>query len=148
MTGKAVNKQLSESLMYMLCAKLKKEVMMNRNTNERIERFMQDALFVDEEKGKILVSLRKIILKISPDAQEEIKYNGLVFNVNTKLICGIFIRKNHISLEFSFGMMISDPDKYLEGNGKYRRHLKIFNKKDLRNKKVESYVSQAFNFKY
>jgi hypothetical protein len=120
----------------------------NINTNDRIERFMQDALFVDEEKGKILVSLRKTILKISPDAQEEIKYGGLVFNVDTKLICGIFIRKKHISLEFSFGTMISDPDKYLEGNGKYRRHLKIFDKKDIKSKKVESYVSQAFKLKY
>lgn len=121
---------------------------MSINTNDRIERFMQDALFVDEEKGKILVSLRKTILKISPDVQEEIKYGGLVFNVDTKLICGIFIRKKHISLEFSFGTMISDPDKYLEGNGKYRRHLKIFDKKDIKSKKVESYVSQAFKLKY
>ena len=121
---------------------------MNINTNDQIERFIQDILFIDEEKGKILISLRKAILKISPDTQEEIKYGGLVFNVNTKLICGIFIRKKHISLEFSFGMMISDPDKYLEGNGKYRRHLKIFDKKDLRNKKVESYVSQAFKLKH
>jgi hypothetical protein len=43
--------------------------------------------------------------------------------------------------------MISDPDKYLEGGGKYRRHLKIFDKKDIKNKKIESYVSKAFKHK-
>ena len=117
---------------------------MKISANDRVERFIEDTLFVDEEKGGIFVSLRNIILKISPDAQEEIKYGGFVFNVDAKLICGIFIRKKHISFEFSFGMMISDPDKYLEGNGKYRRHLKIFDKKDIKNKKVESYVSQIF----
>ena len=117
---------------------------MKNNASDQIKRFIQDTLRVDEEKGGILVSLRNAILKISPDSQEEIKYGGIVFNVDTKLICGIFIRKQHISLEFSFGMMISDPNKYLEGDGKYRRHLKIFDKKDIKNKKVEFYVGQAF----
>ncbi|MCD4780952.1 MAG: DUF1801 domain-containing protein [Candidatus Omnitrophica bacterium] len=120
---------------------------MKINTNDRIERFMRDTLFVDEQKGEILVSLRNAILKISPDAQEEIKYGGLVFNVDTKLICGIFIRKKHLSLEFSFGMKMSDPDKCLEGDGKYRRHLKIFDKKDIKSKKVKFYVKQAFSLK-
>ena len=44
--------------------------------------------------------------------------------------------------------MITDPDKYLEGDGKYRRHLKIINKKDIKSKKVESYINQAFKLKY
>lgn len=115
-----------------------------KNNNNDIERFIEDISFVDEEKGKILISLRKTVLKISPNAQEEIKYGGLVFNFDKKLICGIFVRKNHISLEFSFGMIMSDPDKYLEGDGKFRRHLKIFDMKDIKNKKVEFFSKQAF----
>jgi len=122
--------------------------MMQINTNDRIENFIQDVLFIEEKRGDNLVSLRKLILKIMADAQEEIKYGGLVFNIDAELICGIFIRKKHISLEFSFGMMMSDPGNYLEGKGKYRRHLKIFDKKDLKNKKVEFYVTQAFTLKY
>ena len=105
---------------------------MNIGTDDQIKNFIEDVLFIDEEKGKILISLRKAIIKISPDAQEKIMYGGLVFNVNEQLICGIFIRKKHISLEFSLGMMMSDPDKYLEGNGKFI------------NKKVEYYIRQAF----
>jgi len=87
--------------------------MIQINTNDRIENFIQDVIFIDAE-----------------------------------LICGIFIRKKHISLEFSFGMMMSDPDNYLEGKGKHRRHLKIFDKKDIKNKKVEFYATQAFTLKY
>ena len=121
---------------------------MKTNTNSQIENFIQDVLFVDEEKGNILISLRKIILKISPKAQEEMKYSGLVFNVDKKLLCGIFVRNKHVSLEFSFGMMMSDTDKYLEGDGKYRRHLKIYDGKDIKNKKVAFYVKQAFKLKY
>lgn len=112
--------------------------------DDRIKCFIQDTSFADKEKGDILKSLRKIILQISPTALEEIKYGGLVFNKNSKLICGIFIRKQHLSLEFSYGIMMSDPDKHLEGDGKYRRHLKIHDKNDIKNKEAKYYIEQAF----
>lgn len=117
---------------------------MKTGTSDQIKNFIQEIFLIDEEKGKILISLRKAIIKISPDTQQKIMYGGLVFNVNEQLICGIFIRKKHISLEFSLGMTMSDPDKYLEGSGKFRRHLKIYNENDLINKKVESFIHQAF----
>ena len=113
-------------------------------TNLKIDEFIQDTLFIDEEKGEILLSLRKMVLEIKPDAKEEIKYGGLVFIIDTKLICGIFIRKNHISVEFSFGAMIPDPDNFLEGTGKYRRHLKIVQHGDIKNKQTEYYIKQSF----
>ena len=113
-------------------------------SNPNIDNFIQNALFIDEEKGEQLILLRKIILEIKPDAKEEIKYGGLVFMVDAKLICGIFIRKEHISVEFSFGAMMLDSDNFLEGTGKQRRHLKIFQQKDIENKKVEYYVRQSF----
>jgi len=117
---------------------------MNIKADSRVERFVDDTLSVDEYKGGLLLSLQKIILKICPDAQEELKYGGLVFNVNAELICGIFIYKKHISLEFSFGNEFSDPRGCLEGSRKYRRHLKIMNEKDIENKDVGFFVSQAF----
>ena len=120
---------------------------MTRKPEKQIERFLQDSSFVDNEKGDVLVSLRKIILQVSTSAPEEIKYGGLVFNKDSKLICGIFIRKEHLSLEFNYGVMFSDPEKHLEGSGKYRRHLKIRSKKDLKDKKTKFYVEQAFQLK-
>jgi hypothetical protein len=113
--------------------------------DDKVQQFVNDILSVDEEKHDVLIYLQKIILKICPDAQKEIKYGGLVFNVNAVLICGIFIYKKHISLEFSFGNEFADPRKCLDGNGKYRRHLKILNKEDINNKDVEFFVSQAFD---
>jgi len=112
---------------------------------DRVEQFISDTFSVDEEKAECLLSLQKIILKIYPDAQKEIKYGGLVFNSDAGLICGIFIRKKHISLEFSFGNEFSDPKGCLEGSGKFRRHLKIMNDKDIENKDVGFFVSQAFD---
>jgi len=113
-------------------------------TNNRVERFIRDTLSVDEEKGEIIISLREIILKTSPDAHEEIKYGGIVFSVDSELISGIFVRKKHVSLEFGFGMKMSDPEGYLEGKGKYRRHLKLMNENEIVNKNVAFFVTQAF----
>ena len=118
---------------------------MNTTANDRVEKFIDDLLSIDEEKADLLLSLQKIILKICPTAQKEIKYGGLVFNSDAELICGIFIRKKHISLEFSFGNEFSDPKRYLEGSGKFRRHLKIMNDSDIENKNVGFFVSQAFD---
>ena len=105
---------------------------------------MQNFQFNDEDKEKIASSLRKLILKIAPQAKEEIKYGGLVFLANKRLFCGIFIRKNYISVEFDKGAQIQDPENFLEGSGKFRRHLKIFQKEDIKNKKVEYYIKQCF----
>ncbi len=112
--------------------------------NDRVQQFVDDTFSVDEEKGELLLSLQKMVLKICPDAEEGIKYGGPIFNRTTELICGIFVYKKHISLEFSFGNEFSDPREFLEGGGKYRRHLKIMNKKDIDNKDVSFFVSQAF----
>ncbi|MCP4009157.1 MAG: DUF1801 domain-containing protein [Proteobacteria bacterium] len=109
-----------------------------------VKSFVDDTFSVDEEKGKLLLSLQKIVLKICPAAEEGVKYGGLIFNKNAELICGIFVYKKHISLEFSFGIEFSDPRGFLEGSGKYRRHLKIVNRKDIDKKDVTFFVSQAF----
>ena len=112
--------------------------------NPKINKFIEDILFVDEDKGEIVISLRKLVSKIAPNAKEEIKYGGLVFVSDKRLFCGIFIRKNHISIEFDKGAELSDPDDFLEGSGKYRRHIKILQQEDIKNKKVEYYIKESY----
>ena len=117
---------------------------MNMRANPKINDFIQEILFMDEDKGKIVISLRKLVLEIAPSAKEEIKYGGLVFLIDKRLICGIFIRKNHISVEFAQGAEMQDQNNFLEGSGKYRRHLKIFQQDDVNNKNAEYYIKQCF----
>lgn len=113
-------------------------------TNPKIDDFISDVLLVDEKKGEIVISLRKLILKTFPKSEEEIKYGGLVFIIDKRLFCGIFLRKNHISVEFDSGAEMSDPDRFLEGSGKYRRHLKIKKFDDIKNKNTGYYLRQSF----
>ena len=114
------------------------------NVNPRIDNFIQDLLFTDRDKGEIIATLRKLVSAVAPNVKEEIKYSGLVFVSGKRLFCGIFIRKNHMSIEFDRGAEMQDPDNFLEGSGANRRHLKIFQKEDIKNKKAEYYIRQSF----
>ncbi|MEA3488450.1 MAG: DUF1801 domain-containing protein [Euryarchaeota archaeon] len=117
---------------------------MNMKADPKINNFIQEIRFMDEDKGGTVISLRKLVLEIAPSAKEEIKYGGLVFVSDKRLFCGIFIRKKHISVEFDRGAEMQYPDNFLEGSGKNRRHLKIFQQEDIENKKVEYYINQSF----
>ena len=97
-----------------------------------------------KKKGRILAALREMTLKICPEAGEEIKYGGVVFSAGGDLISGIFLRKKHISLEFSYGMDLPDPEGFLEGSGKYRRHLKLMSEKDIIGKACGVFYHASF----
>ena len=74
-------------------------------------------------------------------------YGGIIFTIPDRMFCGLFLRNKHVSVEFDLGYLLKDTEKHLEGSGQYRRHLKIFNKKDIRIKKTEEFILQSFRIK-
>jgi len=116
---------------------------MKISDNDRVNKFMDDLQSISPDKLEIIDSIRKIFLNANKELIEGIKYGGLVFNLSNALIGGIFLYKNHISIEFSNGADFSDQSKILEGKGKKRRHLKIFEKQDIEAKNVGAFVAEA-----
>lgn len=113
--------------------------------NIKIKQFIQDVSLADGETGAIAASLRKIVLRLDKAIKEEIKYGGIVFEKDERIFCGIFVRKNHISLEFDRGAELKDEDEFLERGGRQRRHLKICRKDDIMNKKAGCYIKQCYD---
>ena len=111
--------------------------------NAKIDGFLEDIQVQSPEKYEALKSIRQIFNDANPKLDEEIKYGGLVFNLSNTLMGGIFVYSEHISIEFSFGAELADPDKILEGKGKKRRHIKIRRIEDIQEKKVENFVASA-----
>ncbi|TQV85363.1 DUF1801 domain-containing protein [Aliikangiella coralliicola] len=111
--------------------------------SEKVNQFIEDTQFQSPEKYEILVSLRKLIKQAGPHLIEGIKYGGLIYSCSNTLRCGIFVYKNHLSVEFGQGAEFLDPDKILEGKGKYRRHIKISEIDDIEKKKVGNFVKKA-----
>ena len=88
-----------------------------------------------------------MVLTIAPSSDEKVMYGGIIFTIPDRMFCGLFLRKNHISIEFDLGYLLEDTENHLEGSGKYRRHLKIFNNKDIEIKNAERFISQSFEIK-
>ena len=110
---------------------------------EKVNNFLKDIQTVFPSKYEIIIEIRKMFQDRMKGALESIKYGGLVFHVSDELVAGIFSYKNHISIEFGEGARFSDPSGLLEGKGKMRRHLKIMEKSDIKDKNVDFFVTET-----
>ena len=94
---------------------------------------------VQRKKFYTLV-LQKCLTRSRVD--EEVKYGGILFAAPVPF-CGIFVYKQHVSVEFSHGAKIVDPHGLLEGKGKGRRHVKLHTLEDLEKKYLTDYLRLA-----
>jgi len=115
---------------------------MKKSKNEKVQKFLDEIMTFVPEKFEMLTNLRQIVFSNYPKVDERIMYGGIMFSLEDDF-GGLFVRKNHISFEFSFGVEMNDPEKILEGAGKYRRHLKIRKLADIKDKEVDFFVKQA-----
>jgi len=94
-------------------------------------------------------ALAELISEIAPDVRLVPKYGGHVMCPNEgddkTFVGGIFSYKDHVSLEFSKGANLEDPDGVLEGSGKLRRHLKLYTHDDIAAKSAHVFLSQVLN---
>ena len=116
---------------------------MKEFTNQKIADFMSDIRLLSVETYSMAVEVRELHFKFASDLTEEIKYGGLVFFRGKDLLGGIFFYKEHVSIEFSYGINLSDPSSVLEGKGKLRRHIKLRALGDIEAKNVAHYVKEA-----
>lgn len=114
---------------------------MKESNNSTPQKFLNNLKVLDESKYQIIYSLREILFQFFPDMKEKVMYGGIIFT-REEDFCGLFAYTNHVSLEISYGVKLKDPDKLLEGKGKFRRHIKIRNQEDVEAKRVEFFVNQ------
>lgn len=106
------------------------------------ETFLAELKAYDIEKFLIVTSLRTIILNSNAHVTEVFKYGGLLYS-SKKPFAGIFVSKNHISIEFSEGAKLADPKNKLLGIGKYRRHLKFKTAGEIHKHEIQTFLKEA-----
>jgi hypothetical protein len=116
---------------------------MIKSKNEIVRIFLKDLHAVDSNMYDIIIEMRKIVFDTYPKIEEKMMYGGLIFSMDAEMFCGLFAYTNHVSLEFTNGYLLEDADKHLEGKGKFRRHLKIREKEDIKTKDVAGFVKKA-----
>ena len=105
--------------------------------------------FVLTTAEEITREIDAIIADVCPGAGRRSMYGGIVFErepgVHKTMVCGHFVYRNHVSLEFGDGYKFRDPESVLEGKGKYRRHIKLTGAGDIDAKSVRAMIEQAFS---
>jgi hypothetical protein len=108
------------------------------------QKFLRELKSHNTGQYQIVSVLRDLILASREEVTEEVKYGGLLYSLE-KPCAGIFVYKNHVSMEFSEGAQFADPKKLLKGKGAYRRHLTFATVGDLIEEDVRTFLSQALH---
>lgn len=108
----------------------------------QVQQFLQNLQDKHPEQHQCVQTIRAMLHTLDADISEEVKYGGLLFGTQQHF-CGLFAYTNHVTVEFSEGASLADLYGVLEGNGKYRRHIKIESADDIEHKHLEAYLSQA-----
>lgn len=115
---------------------------MDQSKNNEIQAFLNNLETIDSNLFNILVEMRALVWKTHPDFEGKIMYGGIVYFNNTEMLRGLFAYKKHVSIELSNGYKMEDPYQFLEGKGKFRRHVKVFLQEEIIGKKVGFYLNQ------
>ncbi len=101
----------------------------------------------ESDEAKIVAQLKAVVATVEPEAVFVAKYGGTMIESvpgqPKSQFCGIFAYKDHVSLEFTNGAQLDDPEKVLEGGGKHRRHIKLASLADIVDKRCEDFLRQA-----
>jgi len=112
---------------------------------KKVREFLNDIQSISVDQFEIFKAVQTFFLNYDSTLEEAIKYGGLVFMQEGKLIGGIYAYQKHISIEFSHGTQLDDPFSVLDGSGKHRRHIKLRSFVDISNKHVNVYIENALN---
>ena len=115
---------------------------MNAASDQRIPTFLADIQAHDFALFTVLKATREMAFKLHPMVSERFIYGGIMFSLDQDF-GGLFAYKNHVSLAFSEGYLLKDPNGLLEGGGKFRRHLKLRQLGDIKAKHVRDFLNQA-----
>ena len=101
----------------------------------------------DTEKAEIVELLFEMVIDLLPDVMMREMYGGTVIeleeNKPLSRIGGIYVYANYVTLEFAKGASFNDPTGILQGQGKFRRHIKIHNKADIEAKLCKDFLQKA-----
>jgi hypothetical protein len=116
---------------------------MKKTEQREIQVFLDGLSILPDDHYKCVTGIRELIFNVVPDATEKFMYGGIVFFNQGKMFSGVFSYNDHVTIEFSNGYLMKDPDNILEGKGKFRRHIKIKKEEEIIEKNVGFYISQA-----
>jgi hypothetical protein len=95
-------------------------------------------------QAEIVSSVRQIVLKTAPEAEEAIKWAQPVYS-SSGPFAYIKAFKNSVNFGFWRGVDLDDPQGILEGSGEKMRHVKLSSLDDIDEQAFSDFIQQAVN---
>ncbi len=103
-----------------------------------------DALVKEQTPGlrAIFGRLRKFVKREAPELDEQVKWGGICW-VGRGVVCYAHPLEDRVDFGFFKGVMLKDPKRILEGDGKFLRHVKVRKLADIRENELAGMLEQA-----
>ena len=85
--------------------------------DQKVKNLLDDWQMSNPALYEIANSVRTKIWQLADTVSEEAKYGGILF-ATPEPFCGIFVYKQHITVEFGHGAEMADPHRLLEAKVK------------------------------
>ena len=93
-------------------------------------------------QAEIVSSVRQIVLKTAPQAEEAIKWAQPIYSKNGPFAY-IKAFKNSVNFGFWRGVDLADSQNILEGSGDKMRHVKLSSLEEIDEKAFADFIQQA-----
>ena len=109
---------------------------------EKIEAFIEGLEAFDDDRHEIISRVRERLIAKHPQLEERFQYGGILFYDRAQAYCGLFARKDYVTVELGNAAYIEDSFGHLEGKGtkEGRRHLRLQTAADIEGTHVEDYL--------
>lgn len=96
----------------------------------------------NQNHQKVLSALRKLILSLSPDIDEQFKWSRPVYAMQ-KDFCYLKTAKKYVTLGFFEFDKIKTNRHLIEGTGKSMRHIKLNDTKEIKELKIRNMLGEV-----
>ena len=97
---------------------------------------------------KLIKILRSIVNSTSKKLNETVKWGNGCWVKDDLPIVYIYADKKQLQLGFFAGALMTDPKDFLQGSGKFVRHVKIKSNEDIDKVYFSKLIKQAIKIKY
>jgi hypothetical protein len=94
-------------------------------------------------KKDVAEELRQVITTTSRKLTEEVKWGFPCYTAGGKCICGFMAMKDSVNFVLYQGANLDDPRGIIEGTGKSMRHVKLRNRKDIRQSAFTKFIKES-----
>lgn len=91
----------------------------------------------------VIRALRALVKRVAPELRESVKWGNGCWITDDANVAYVYSADDHVQFGFFAGAALKDPERLLQGSGKYVRHVKLRKLADIDERALAALVRQA-----